>query len=121
MPNVAPLPTSTSGEQMARKAHSRSGVSPRRTTRAGRDTIPRSFLGREIQRQVNRFGLSRELAAIVVGDAASQLSRLMTGHFGDFSADRLAKMLLRLGSDVTITIRHAKRLGKRGRLKIGVS
>lgn len=71
-----------------------------------------------MQRQIERFGLSRQDAAVVVGDAATQLSRLMTGHFGDFSADRLVKMLLRLGSDVTINLRHARRRGRRGRVRV---
>jgi predicted XRE-type DNA-binding protein len=85
------------------------------------DTIPRSVLGKEAQRQIDKFGLSREVAAAVVGDAATQLSRLMRGHFGDFSADRLVRFLNRLGSDVTIVIRHRSRLGGRGRVRIKAS
>jgi predicted XRE-type DNA-binding protein len=84
-----------------------------------RDTISRAVLARETQRQIERFGLSREVAAIVVRDAASQVSRLMTGHANEFSADRLVGWLTRLGSDVTITIRHAPRLGRRGKVRIG--
>ena len=75
-----------------------------------KDGIPRAVLGRETQRQIERFGLSRDDAALVVKDAASQMSRLMTGHLAEFSADRLAKMLTRLGSSITITVRHAKKL-----------
>ena len=90
---------------------------PRTATAAGQ-AIPRAVLGRELQRQITRFGLSRRLAAAVVRDAESQLSRLMTGHFREFSTDRMVQMLLRLGSDVTITLRHAGRLGKRGRLRL---
>ena len=85
------------------------------------DTIPRSFLGRELQRQIDRFGLSREVAGAVVDDAASQMSRLMNGHIGEFSAERLAKMLVRLGTDITITLKHAGRLGRKGRVKVGVA
>ena len=84
------------------------------------DGIPRAILGRETQRQINRFGLSRDQAAVVVKDAASQMSRLMTGHLAEFSADRLAKMLMRLGSDITITVKHAAKLGKRGRVRVRV-
>lgn len=82
------------------------------------DSIPRAALGREVQRQVSEFGLNRELASAVVKDAASQMSRLMTGYFGDFSADRMVGMLLALGTDVTISLRHAARLGRRGRIAI---
>ncbi len=83
-----------------------------------RDNIPRTVLGRETQRQIDRFELSREAAGRVVRDAASQMSRLMTGHFAEFSADRLVGMLVRLGSDVTIMIRHSRRLGRRGKVRI---
>ncbi|HJQ19334.1 MAG TPA: XRE family transcriptional regulator [Gemmatimonadaceae bacterium] len=92
----------------------------RTSTRAAlaKDSIPRAALGRELQRRITTFGLSRDSAARIVDDAASQMSRLMTGHIEEFSADRLVKMLLRLGTDVDITLRHAGRLGKRGRVRI---
>ena len=86
-----------------------------------KDSIPRSILGRELQRRINAFGLSRDAAAKLVDDAASQMSRLMTGHIEEFSADRLVKMLLRLGTDVDITLRHSNRLGKSGRVRISAS
>jgi predicted XRE-type DNA-binding protein len=82
------------------------------------DSIPRSLLARELQKRITQLGLSRNDAAIAVGDAASQMSRLMTGHITDFSADRLVKMLLRLGSDVTITVRHGSNAKKRGKVRV---
>jgi predicted XRE-type DNA-binding protein len=95
----------------ARRKTGRSGASLRN------DSIPRAELARELQKRINQLGLSRNDAAIAVGDAASQMSRLMTGHITDFSADRLVKMLLRLGSDVTITIRHGN-AKKRGKVRV---
>lgn len=104
---------------MPRKARKTTTRKPkRRGSSLRRDTIPRAFLGKEVQRQINKFGLSRETAARLVDDAASQMSRVMTGHFADFSADRLAKFLTRLGSDVTIVVRHAAKLGKRGKVRV---
>lgn len=82
------------------------------------DSIPRTLIAKALQKRINQLGLSRNDAAIVVGDAASQMSRLMTGHITDFSADRLVKMLLRLGSDVTITIRHGRGMTRRGRVRV---
>ena len=99
-----------------RSAHARRPSDTRR-----RDTIPRTLLAGELRRQINRFDLNRNQAAAIVGDAASQLSRLMTGYDRDFSADRLVGMLTRLGTDVTITVRHAKRLGRRGRVRLVAS
>jgi predicted XRE-type DNA-binding protein len=112
---------------MARKARrkksTKAQIAARRKKEAAslkKDGIPRAVLGRETQRQIERFNLSRDDAAVIVKDAASQMSRLMTGHLAEFSADRLAKMLTRLGSSITITVKHAKKLGKRGRVVVRV-
>lgn len=83
-----------------------------------RDAISRTLLAKQVQGRLKAFGLSQTMAAKIVDDAATQMSRLMNGHFAEFSADRLVKMLLRLGSDVTVTIRHAPRLGRRGKARI---
>jgi predicted XRE-type DNA-binding protein len=74
-------------------------------------------LAREVQHRIEQFGLSRAQAAVMAGDAATQISRLMTGHVSEFSADRLVRILLRLGSDVEIVVRHGRRLGKRGQVR----
>lgn len=108
-----------SAQAMAKKTRRTTG---RKTGRTGaslrNDSIPRSLLARELQKRITQLGLSRNDAAIAVGDAASQMSRLMTGHITDFSADRLVKMLLRLGSDVTITVRHGSNAKKRGKVRV---
>lgn len=104
---------------MARKASSRTRKKAvKRESPLKKDTISRQFLGRQLQRQINRFGLSRAKAGLIVKDAASQMSRLMTNHFEEFSADRLATMLTRLGSDITITVKHPRALGKKGRVRM---
>jgi predicted XRE-type DNA-binding protein len=84
------------------------------------DAISRTLLGREVQGRLKAFGLTQTMAAKIVDDAATQMSRLANGHYIEFSADRLVKMLLRLGSDVTVTIKHAQRLGRRGRSRVRV-
>ena len=105
---------------MAAKKSSRSTgrKSSRNSVGLRNDSIPRALIARELQKRITQLGLSRNDAAIVVGDAASQMSRLMTGHITDFSADRLVKMLLRLGSDVTVTIRHGAGMKKRGKVRV---
>jgi len=100
-----------------RRSAKKSGAKTRASLK--NDSIPRTLLARELQKRINTLGLSRNDAAIAVGDAASQMSRLMTGHITDFSADRLVKMLVRLGSDVTITVRHSRN-GMRRRGKVSV-
>ena len=105
---------------MARKAGSKRRVASRQPARSNRDSISRGQLGLELQRQITRLGLSRRVAAMVLSDAETRISRLMKGHFREFSVERLVGMLLRLGSEVTITIRHQPRLGKKSRATIRV-
>jgi len=52
-----------------------------------------------------------------VKDAASQMSRLMTGHVEEFSTDRLVDFLLRLGCDVRVMVNRRKR-GAKGIVKL---
>jgi predicted XRE-type DNA-binding protein len=70
-----------------------------------RDGIPRDRLWVAVFDRIVQFGLSRDLAAVIVRDAASQMSRLMTGNVSEFSADRLALMLVRLACDIDIVVR----------------
>jgi predicted XRE-type DNA-binding protein len=67
-------------------------------------TIPKEPLAREIRRLVTERGLSQADAAVVVQDAASQLSLLLSGKLRGFSVDRLVRTLLRLGRRVEIVV-----------------
>jgi predicted XRE-type DNA-binding protein len=117
-----PRPTRNMAQKARKKTRARTKSQKRlRGSPLARDTIPRRILGYEVRRLILKFGLSREVAAVVVDDAASQMSRLMVGHYREFSADRLVRMLLRLGSDVTIVIQHPPKLGRRGRVRVKVN
>jgi predicted XRE-type DNA-binding protein len=72
-------------------------------------TIPKEPLAREIRRLVTEQGLSQAAAAVVVQDAASQLSLLLSGKLRGFSIDRLVRTLLRLGREVEIVVRPSSR------------
>lgn len=67
--------------------------------------IPKEPLAREIRRLISDKGLSQADAAIVVQDAASQLSLLLSGKLRGFSIDRLVRTLLRLGREVEVVVR----------------
>jgi predicted XRE-type DNA-binding protein len=71
--------------------------------------IPKEPLAREIRRLVAERGLSQAAAAVVVQDAASQLSLLLSGKLRGFSIDRLVRTLLRLGREVEIVVRPSSR------------
>jgi predicted XRE-type DNA-binding protein len=67
--------------------------------------------------RIAELQLSRNDAAAIVKDAASQMSRLMTGHVEEFSTDRLVDFLLRLGCDVRVMVNRRKR-GAKGIVKV---
>jgi predicted XRE-type DNA-binding protein len=69
-----------------------------------KDRLPRLPLAQATCQLIERRGLSRQAASLVVKDAASQVSRLMTGHFHEFSADRMVGFLLDLGANVHIAV-----------------
>lgn len=60
---------------------------------------------------------SRERMAKLVDDAASQMSRLFTGHINEFSAERIISYLLRRSFDVEIRVKKAPR-NRRGKLTV---
>lgn len=84
------------------------------------DGVPRGKLWAALYDRIVELGLTRAQAALIVRDAASQLSRLMTGHVHEFSADRLALMLLGLSCDIEIIVSpryfgsHAFRMSRSG-------
>ena len=101
---------------------------PRRTVRTAKraklanSTTPvRSQLADEARRQIDwYFSGNRGVAARIVDDAATQVSRLMTGHSEEFSAERLLTWLARMGSEITIAIRRAPMRGQRGKIRVRV-
>src|SRR5215475_15656781 len=50
-------------------------------------------------------GLTQSKAAAITGIAQPDLSKLLRGHFGGFSMDRLVQAILALGSDVEIRVK----------------
>jgi predicted XRE-type DNA-binding protein len=90
---------------------------PTRQTR-GAPVIPRGPLARLVQKRITAAGLTQRLAAELVGDAASQISLLMSNRLASFSSERLVRMLTRLGADVDIVVRQREVLGSRGKVRV---
>jgi predicted XRE-type DNA-binding protein len=61
--------------------------------------------------------LTQAKAAEALGLSQPDVSRLLRGQFGDYSVERLLRLLLALGRDVEITIRKPKTL-REGRLRV---
>jgi predicted XRE-type DNA-binding protein len=84
-------------------------------------TIPKEPLAREIRRLIEERGLSQVDAAVVVHDAASQLSLLLSGKLRGFSTDRLVRTLLHLGREVELVVRPAAAGRKRRQATVTIA
>jgi predicted XRE-type DNA-binding protein len=109
------------------RAHITSGVAVakrrrRAATKAPRQVqaIPKEPLAREIRRLVDERGLSQADAAVIVHDAASQLSLLLSGKLRGFSIDRLVRTLLHLGREVELVVRPSASGRKRRQANVTV-
>jgi predicted XRE-type DNA-binding protein len=95
---------------------------PRRASSESRSrhalVVPKSLLAQEIRRAIATKELSQLAAAVVMREAPSQVSLVLSGHLHGFSADRLLRMLLRLGRDVDILVRPSTRRGRPGRVRV---
>ena len=80
----------------------------KRSTSRGRarsdEVLSKSRLADEIKKAIAEKGLTQTAAAAAAHEAQSQMSLVMSGHLQGFSANRLMRILLRLGRNVDITI-----------------
>lgn len=65
---------------------------------------------------IQRRRLSQSSAAVIVGIDQPKVSALMSGDTRGFSADRLMKILTRLGQDVEIHVRNSRKA--KGRVRV---
>lgn len=85
-------------------------MSKRAKKKPNRAALRRDFLPREpmalelIQFALEKLGGSRDKLAILTNDASSQMSRLMTGHIDEFSADRIVGHLTKVGYSVNVQL-----------------
>jgi len=78
-----------------------------KNAKARKALIPKEELAAEIATIIRYHHLTQTEAARIVGDAASQLSLLLSGRLEGFSTERLLRMLLRLGRDIEVVLRPA--------------
>lgn len=66
----------------------------------------KSDLASELRRAIAARGLTQTEAARVLELPQPHLSRLLRGHFENFSVERLMKLLVAIGLDVAIVVRE---------------
>jgi predicted XRE-type DNA-binding protein len=93
----------------------------RRTSKArarSDEVLSKARLADEITKAIAEKGLTQTAAAGVAREAQSQMSLVMSGHLQGFSANRLIRILLRLGRNVEIIITRTGSSRAGGRVKI---
>lgn len=78
--------------------------------------LPRRPFGNAFRKRKKALGLSAATTAHFCREAASQISRLQTGHDEEFSADRIIHHLTCLGVDIDIAIRPRRTVRPKGRV-----
>lgn len=69
----------------------------------------------ELRRLIAERGLTQVKAAKIIGISQPDLSRLLRGGgFGDYSTERLLKMLTAFDQDIEIVMRPARKVGSGG-------
>ena len=66
---------------------------------------------------IRQRGLTQVAAARLLGLSQPDVSRLLRGHFREFSVERLLRLLMALGRDVEIVIRAPRRT-RQGKLLV---
>ena len=82
------------------------------------EVLSKARLADEITKVIAEKGLTQTAAAGVAREAQSQMSLVMSGHLQGFSANRLIRILLRLGRNVDITVTRTASARAAGRVKI---
>ncbi len=68
----------------------------------------RGVLMMEIERYINRRGLSQAAAAKYFGMKQPEISHLVNGHIDRFSIDKLVNMASQIGKEIDVKINPAK-------------
>lgn len=90
----------------------------KKSTATDNEVISKARLADEIKKIITEKGLTQTAAAAVAHEAQSQMSLVMSGHLQGFSANRLIRILLRLGRNVEIIITRGGGSRVGGRVKI---
>jgi predicted XRE-type DNA-binding protein len=78
----------------------------------------KAALAREIYHIIKKRKLTQAEAAQILGIPQSTLSRLLRGQISGFSAERLMRLLLSLGQDVSISIKPSRKRQATGCLSV---
>jgi predicted XRE-type DNA-binding protein len=82
------------------------------------EELAKAQLASRIREIVRQRRLTQVAAANLMGIDQPKVSALLNGRLGNFSSERLMRLLTRLGQDVEIVVRSGPRSRKSGRIRV---
>lgn len=82
------------------------------------EELAKAQLASRIREIVRGSRMTQVAAAAVMGIDQPKVSALLSGRLGNFSSERLMRLLTRLGQDVEIVVRSKPRRRLRGRIRV---
>ena len=82
------------------------------------EELAKAQLAGRIREIVRRSRMTQVAAAEVMGIDQPKVSALLSGRLGNFSSERLMRLLTRLGQDVEIVVKSKPRRRQRGRIRV---
>ena len=82
------------------------------------EELTKAQLASHIRQAITRRRLTQTAAAAQMGLDQPKVSALLNGRLGNFSSERLMRLLTALGHDVDITVRAKPRNRARGRIRV---
>ncbi len=82
------------------------------------DELTKAQLTSHIRKIIKRRRLTQAAAAKLMGIDQPKVSALLNGRLGNFSSERLMRLLTALGQDVEITVRATQRGRAQGQVRV---
>ena len=82
------------------------------------EELTKAQLASPIRQAIERQHLTQVAAAGLMGIGQPKVSAILNGRLGNFSSERLMRLLTTLGQDVEITIKAKPRSRPRGRIRV---
>ncbi len=85
------------------------------------EELAKAQLASHIRRAIGHRKLTQARAALLMGLDQPKVSALMNGRLGDFSSERLMRLLTKLGQDVTIIVAKKPRGRAKGHILVAAA
>lgn len=88
---------------------------------APEERLAKSDLALKIAQIINKRELSQKRAATLLGITQPKVSAILNGRLKGFSLEKLLLLMIALGQDIEIVVKHKPKAKEHGRLRVTYS